>query len=66
MNDTIIFAVGLGVMGLVMASTYIALLASDHPEKFRGLSEVPYANPVSLGDASARQAELISVKPARV
>jgi len=35
MNDTTIFVVGLGVMGIVMASAFIALLASDHPEEPR-------------------------------
>jgi len=32
MNDTIIFVVGLGVMGIVIAATFISAIASDHPE----------------------------------
>ena len=32
MNDVVIFVVGLGVMGVVLASTFIALVASDHPD----------------------------------
>ena len=33
MNDIVIFVVGLGVMSVVMASAFIALIASDHPDK---------------------------------
>ncbi|MBS0262997.1 MAG: hypothetical protein JSS02_13715 [Planctomycetes bacterium] len=33
MNDMMIFVVGLGVMGLVMASSFVALIASDDPER---------------------------------
>ncbi len=32
MNDVVIFVVGLGVMGVVLASAFIALIASDHPD----------------------------------
>jgi hypothetical protein len=35
MNDVAIFAVGLCVMGVVMASAFIALIASDHPDEPR-------------------------------
>lgn len=33
MNDTVIFVVGLGVMGVVMASAFIAMIASDYPDE---------------------------------
>jgi hypothetical protein len=33
MSDTVIFVVGLGVMGVVMASAFIAVIASDHPDE---------------------------------
>jgi hypothetical protein len=33
MNDTIIFIVGLGVMGIVLASALVALIASDYPDE---------------------------------
>jgi hypothetical protein len=33
MNDTVIFVVGLGVMGVVLASAFIAMIASDHPDE---------------------------------
>lgn len=35
MNDVVIFVVGLGVMGVAMASTFLALIASDHPNEPR-------------------------------
>ena len=33
MNDVVIFVVGLGVMGMALASTLIALIVSDHPDQ---------------------------------
>lgn len=33
MNDVVIFVVGSAVMAVVMASAFIAFLASDHPEE---------------------------------
>jgi len=33
MNDIVIFVVGVGVMGVVLASAFIALIASDHPDE---------------------------------
>jgi len=33
MNDLVIFVVGLGVMSVVLASAFIALVASDHPDE---------------------------------
>lgn len=33
MNDTLIFTVGLGVTAIFMASAFVALLASDHPDE---------------------------------
>jgi len=33
MHDMIIFTVGLTVMGVVMASGFVALIASDHPDQ---------------------------------
>lgn len=33
MTDIVIFMVGLGVMGVVLASAFIALIASDHPNE---------------------------------
>ncbi len=33
MNDVVIFTVGLGVMGVVLASAFVALIASDHPDE---------------------------------
>ncbi len=35
MNDVVIFVVGLGVMGVVIMSAFIALIASDHPDETR-------------------------------
>jgi hypothetical protein len=35
MNDVVIFVVGLGVMGVAMASAFLALIASDHPDEPR-------------------------------
>jgi len=32
MNDVAIFVFGSGVMAVVLASAFIALIASDHPE----------------------------------
>ena len=64
MNDTMIFVVGLGVMGIVMASAFIALLASDHPEKPRTVTESLRPNPAS-GDISAMRVEQVGIQPAR-
>ena len=64
MNDTIIFVVGLGVMGVVMASAFIALLASDHPEKPRTVTESLRTNPASGGDISAMRVERVGVQSA--
>jgi hypothetical protein len=33
MNDVVIFTIGLGVMGVVIVSAFIALIASDHPDE---------------------------------
>ena len=33
MDDVVIFVVGLGVMGVVIMSAFIALIASDHPDE---------------------------------
>jgi len=43
MNDVMIFAVGLGVMGIVLASAFVALIASDDPERIemRSARQVP-------------------------
>ena len=35
MSDVVIFVVGLGVMGVVMISAFIVLIASDHPDEPR-------------------------------
>lgn len=35
MNDITIFIVGLGVMGIVLASAFVALIASDYPDEPR-------------------------------
>jgi hypothetical protein len=35
MNEVVIFVVGLGVMGVVVMSAFIALIASDHPDEPR-------------------------------
>lgn len=35
MNDIGIFIVGLGTMGIVLASAFIALISSDHPDEPR-------------------------------
>lgn len=32
MNDIVIFVVGLGVMGIVMGSAFVALMATDYPD----------------------------------
>ena len=33
MNDTLIFVVGLGVYGIVIVSTFLALLSRDNPDE---------------------------------
>ncbi len=35
MNNVVIFVVGFGVMGVALASAFIALIASDHPDEPR-------------------------------
>lgn len=35
MNDVVIFVVGLGVTAIVIASAFIALIASDYPDEPR-------------------------------
>ena len=35
MDDVVIFVVGLGVMGVVIMSAFLALIASDHPDEPR-------------------------------
>ena len=45
MNDIVIFVVGLGVMGVVLSSAFVALLATDHPDepKAQGNGTLPYS-----------------------
>jgi len=48
MNDVVIFSVGVGVMGIVLASAFVALIASDHPDE-----PDPQATPALTNSRSA-------------
>jgi len=48
MNDVVIFTVGLGVMGVVLASAFVALIASDHPDE-PDPPAAPNSNKIEIG-----------------